>query len=179
MLAMLALGPGAAAARAADCRYDVADVALAPRYADYPAALRRPTPPAPPLLASREARLFRTVLRDAAAAGPNFAGHYTVAAWGCGAACTSAAIVDAVSGRVVFPDAIGDIAGSHVAGREPDGAEPAYDSLRFRPDSRLLIVLGAPGEDDAREGVAFYVWTGYGLKLIRFAPRAALCGPRG
>ena len=178
-LIILGLGTGSAAARGTDCEYDVGNAPVAPRFADYPAAHARLTRPAPPLLASREARLFRTVIRDAAAEGPDFAGHYTIAVWGCGASCTSAAIVDAVSGRVVFQDAMSDIAGSHVAGREPDGTEPAYVSLRFRPDSRLLIVLGAPGEDDARDGVAYYVWTGTGLTQLRFYPRAMLCGSPG
>lgn len=88
-------------------------------------------------------------------------------------------MVDARSGRVVFPDAMQDVSGVHVAGREPDGTEPLYYNLRFRRDSRLLVVLGAPGEDETREGVAFYVWTGAGLKLLRFVPRAALCGAPG
>ena len=116
------------------------------------------------------------MIRDAAAQGPNFADHYTVAVWGCGASCTSAVVVDARSGRVFFPDAINDIAGTHVADREPNGAEPTYNSLRFRADSRLLVVLGAPGENDARDGVSFYVWTGSRVKQLRFVPRAVLCG---
>ena len=154
----------------------MANAPNAPRFAEYPAPPRRPTRPAAPLLASREARLFRTVIRDAAAKGPNFAGHYTVAVWGCGASCTSAAIVDAITGKVFFSAAISDIAGTHVAGREPNGAEPTYYSLRFRPDSRLLIVLGAAGEDAARDGVSYYVWTEPGLKQVRFFSRAMLCG---
>ena len=168
-------GAGAAAADKADCEYDLANVPSAPRFTDYPAAPRHPMRPAVPLLASREARLFRTVIRDAAAAGPNFAGHYTVAVWGCGASCTSAAIVDARSGQVSFPDAMNDIAANHVAGREPNGSEPTYYSLRFRPDSRLIAVLGAPAEDSAREGVAFFAWTGASLTPVRFVPRATLC----
>ncbi len=157
----------------------MADVASAPRFSDYPVAAHRPTRLAPPRLASAEARLFRTALRDAARQGPNFAGSYTVAVWGCGASCTSAAIVDARSGRVFFPDVMNDIAGTHVSGRAPDGAEPAYDSLRFRADSRLLAVLGAPGENAARDGVSFYVWTGATMTPLRFVARDALCGSQG
>ena len=35
-------------------------------------------------------------------------------------------------------------------------ANQDFFMLRFRRDSRLMIVLGAPKEDDAREGAAFY-----------------------
>ena len=172
-------GIGAVAAHDAACEYDLANVPNAPRFADYLAPTNWRTHPARPLLDSHQARLFRTVIRDAAAQGPNFAGNDTVAVWGCGASCTSAAIVDARSGRVFFPAAISDIAGNHVAGRDPDGAEPAFNSLRFRPDSRLLAVLGAPGEDESREGVSFFVWTGAALQPLRFIPRASLCGAPG
>jgi len=34
-------------------------------------------------------RTFRTAITDAARKGPNFAGHYTVAEWGCGSGCMS------------------------------------------------------------------------------------------
>lgn len=37
---------------------------------------------------------------------------------------------------------------------EPSG-DRSYNSLRFRLDSRLVMVLSAPNDDEAREGVAF------------------------
>jgi hypothetical protein len=40
--------------------------------------------PANPLLETRFARLYRTNIRNAAKEGPNFAGHCTIAEWGCG-----------------------------------------------------------------------------------------------
>jgi hypothetical protein len=112
------------------------------------------------------------MLREAAAKGPNFAGHYTVAVWGCGSACTDFGIVDAKSGQVFFaPDLRGISAVSVI---EPGDQEPQYNSLRFRADSRLLVVIGAPREDEAREGVAFYEWTGSGLKPLRFVSRGQI-----
>jgi hypothetical protein len=47
------------------------------------------------------ARRFQTVLRQQAAAGPNFAGHITVVTWGCGTQCRDHYLVDARSGRVI------------------------------------------------------------------------------
>src|SRR5262245_16415153 len=40
------------------------------------------------------AKEFRTVLQQELAKGPNFAGHYRVAAWGCGSSCTMFAVID-------------------------------------------------------------------------------------
>jgi hypothetical protein len=38
-----------------------------------------------------------------AASGPNFAGHYTLARWGCGAGCVTVAVIDMTTGAVQFP----------------------------------------------------------------------------
>lgn len=48
-----------------------------------------------------EARMFRTKIIEAAQQGPNFAGHYTVATWGCASGCQQHAVVDAQSGNIV------------------------------------------------------------------------------
>jgi hypothetical protein len=71
---------------------------------------------------SRLARAYRTRLREGVKAGPNFAGHFTLVAWGCGSSCQEWAIVDARTGRV-FDWLV----------RSTAGAE-------FYPNSRLLIV---------------------------------------
>src|SRR5258708_19850026 len=39
-------------------------------------------------------RWYRTMIRRGAAKGPNFAGHYTIATWGCGTSCVSITIID-------------------------------------------------------------------------------------
>jgi len=46
---------------------------------------------------------FRTVLRDGASHGPNFAGAFTIVTWGCGSSCRMLAVVDGRSGRVYGP----------------------------------------------------------------------------
>lgn len=48
-----------------------------------------------------EARMFRTKINEALAMGPNFAGHYTVATWGCGSGCQEHAVVDAKTGNII------------------------------------------------------------------------------
>jgi hypothetical protein len=140
----------------------------APRFEDYAAKPAAPRKPAPVDLSShKEARRFRTMLREGAAAGPDFAGHYTIVGWGCGTSCLDFAIVDAANGRVFFPRELRTVSVDHV-GIGKDEKEADLDALRYRLDSTLLIVLGAPNEDLARDGIAYYRWTGTSLKLVRF-----------
>ena len=155
-----------------DCLTRLADVRNPPAFHDYPAVPARMRP-AKVQLTSPDARRMRTVLREGAAKGPNFAGHFSVVVWGCGSSCSDLAIVDARSGRVFFDESVDDISGVHV-GDEPGASDWA---ARFRLDSRLLAIVGAPNENDARDGVTFYEWTGARLKLLRFVPRKEACTP--
>ena len=71
--------------------------------AKYPTLAEFTGKPAAVNLAShKDARRFRTVLRQTAPAGPNFAGHMTVATWGCGTSCQMVALIDARDGTVHF-----------------------------------------------------------------------------
>jgi len=71
------------------------------------------------------AKMFRTQLKYAIAKGPNFAGHYTIAIWGCGTECQNYAIVDLKNGKVLFPKG--------EAGMTTEG-------LIFRLNSNLIIL---------------------------------------
>jgi hypothetical protein len=99
-----------------------------------------------------EAARFRTRLREAARNGPNFAGHYTVATWGCGASdCLSLAIVDENTGRVYFA---------------PDSVNYIY--VRFQRTSRLLVVdpriVDLTEQEVSGPRVEYwYVWDGRAL----------------
>jgi len=63
------------------------------------------------LSSNRYAKEFRTVLREGAKKGSNFAGHYTLVEWGCGSSCQSHAIIDTKNGKVFFPDKLLTTAG--------------------------------------------------------------------
>ena len=52
-----------------------------------------------PVLKDPDSRHYATRLRSAAHRQPNFAGHYVLTAWGCGASCVMAAAVDAKKSR--------------------------------------------------------------------------------
>jgi hypothetical protein len=74
-----------------------------PRFEDYPVLEKFKGRPAPVNLRSHpDARLFRTRLREAAKNKPNFAGHYILVTWGCGASCNTVALIDARTGKVYF-----------------------------------------------------------------------------
>jgi len=107
------------------------------------------------LSSDKQARKYRTILRDGAKSGTNFAGHYTIVIWGCGTSCQQFAIVDAQTGKVHFSTELPYVSW---------GGLEENSGLQFRPDSRLLVVYGhRMGEDPA--GVFFYEWDGNRLTL--------------
>src|SRR5579871_3265627 len=77
----------------------LAAAAEIPSFEQYKVANKFAGKPATPILRTRLQRNFRSMIVEAAEKGPNFAGHYTLAEWGCGAGCMSMAIVDNATGR--------------------------------------------------------------------------------
>lgn len=57
----------------------------------------------------------------------NFAGHYTIVEWGCGAACQQMAVVDRMNGSIIFSAIPFDTADGHCG-------------IDYKIDSRMLIV---------------------------------------
>ena len=147
------------------CIMSTATLEATLKFADYPARAWR-GPVARPRQDTRFARLFRTVLKQGAVKGPNFAGHMTIVEFGCGTSCVYWGLVDAKTGRVLAPDAA-PLTLMHVGD----------DALKYRLDSRLLLFAGAPQEDETREGVYAYVWTDKELKRVGFVPYAKACVP--
>jgi hypothetical protein len=154
-----------------NCLYSLNKAVDAPQFKDFPVLATSVLRPARPILSSQNAKEFRTILRAAAKTGPNFAGHYTIAVWGCGSSCTDSAIIDSTSGKVFFDSRLRDISGAYI----DDSNLPTYNSLRFRLDSSLLVVLGAPGENEKNDGIFFYEWTEGELKLLKFMPAESAC----
>ena len=130
------------------------------KFTDFAAAESFHGKPAKPILATAGQRMFRTAIRDAAAKGPNFAGHYTIAQWGCGSGCVSFVVVDAVSGKV-FPAPF-EMLGMPLADVE---GGPEYQAAVYRLKSRLLIADGCP--DDAKCGAYYYEWSDNKFKQLR------------
>lgn len=135
-----------------------------PKFEDFRVAEVFKGPRAKPLIETRLARLYRTTIRDAAKQGPNFAGRYAVAEWGCGSNCGGMAVIDEKTGNVyegpaqviTFPPMF----------HYPD--EHDQPASVFRLDSRLLVIHGCPGETGC--GSYYYEWTDSRLKLLRMLP---------
>ena len=142
-----------------------------PRFEDYPAVESFKGRPAPAVVSSGRARLYRTTIREQAREGPNFAGHYTVATWGCGTGCLQFAVVDARTGKVYFHPRAETVAGVTFQDEE---------RLQFRRDSRLFIVSGQLLARDGPEleGKFYYEWRNDRFRLLR-RRRVVIDGPPG
>ena len=120
---------------------------------------------AAPVLRTANQRMFRTMIRQGAAKGPNFAGHYTIADWGCGAGCVSIAVADAKDGRV-YDAPFQALSWSLVKYEDKIASNaPEFAPLEFHSDSRLLIARGCP--EDEHCASYFYEWAPPKFKLVR------------
>lgn len=98
--------------------------------------------------AQKQYREYRTRITDGAKSGVNFAGHYALVEFGCGAGCVTGYIVDVKSGEV------------HDLGY--GGEEQMYLSLDGKPNSRLLKASYSNGQC-VREAA---VWDGSHFQVI-------------
>ena len=117
-----------------------------------------------------QAHLYRTVIREAARSGPDFAGHYTIIRIGCGAATICVAIADAQTGKIYFPPELRSATALLV-----DTGAMEVATLNYRRNSRLLVVIGLPNEDPKKAGASYYLWRAGKLSLLHFTPAAKLC----
>jgi hypothetical protein len=124
------------------------------------------------------ARMYRTVLRREIAKGPNFAGHYRVAVWGCGSSCSMFAVVNLNTGRVITPEGFSHTSGVYF-GVENQKVFPKsqrdYWLFGFTKDSSLLVILGDLDEDENREGAFYFVLDHESLRLIHSTPVRKNC----
>ncbi len=134
-----------------------------PKFSDYDSNNRGSTPQKPALVdfnSNDRARTYKTVLTAAESNGPNFAGHYTIATWGCGTECQSIAVIDSLDGRVY------DGVGSQVG-------------MDYNINSKLLVVnppynIYELYNNDSKKWnpsltTRFYVWENNNFKLIKEA----------
>lgn len=140
-----------------------------PAFARYPTRVSK-SQPVGPEVRNGIARTYRTAIRNEAAKGPNFAGHYTLIEIGCGAATTCVAIADATTGKVHF---LSNLRSASSLMRDTGAFDLAR--LNYRVSSRLLIVAGEPSENENREGMSYYLWDGRKLRLVRYVSAKTLC----
>jgi len=181
----------AGSARAQPCTPLAAALAAAPKFEAYRVARPSLARPAPlDLRGNAAARRYRTALREAQREGPNFAGRYTIAGWGCGTGCLDWGVIDSASGKVTFDAGIRTLqnpaedwdrykkATEIYARRGANRAD--FDLLLFRRDSALLITLEPRIQDAAREGlardgIAYWRWNGRRFARVHFVPAKSIC----
>jgi hypothetical protein len=127
-------------------------------FGHYPAVADFKGIPDEPLLVTHRERNYRTQIREQARTGPNFAGHFTLAKWGCGSPCLAFVIINAKTGTVYDP-------GFSVACANENGMDASVD---YKLTSRLLITTGF--SEKAGCGTDFYEWDGKRLHRIHFGP---------
>lgn len=112
---------------------------------------------------------YRTRLREAARQRPDFAGHYVLALWSCGAECLMGAAVDVRSGHVAWLPG-GTIccwfSGSKTQARD-------INPVRYRLDSRLLVLNGLRHEREGDLGQHDYTIEGGRFVHLLDMPPAA------
>jgi hypothetical protein len=141
----------------------------APSFGDYPAANTQDMGSTPKLdlTTNTIAKTYRTVLRQEVPKGPNYDGHYRVAVWGCGASCAMFAVVNLRTGRVITAREFATVVGAHlVADDFLPGTRTGYWGFRYKNNSSLLVILGAPDEDESRTGAYYFALQSDRLHLI-------------
>ncbi len=118
------------------------------------------------LILGRADMEYRTRLRVAARQPPNFAGHYVLALWGCGMECAMGAAIDDRSGHVTW------LPGTVCCWLSAPGAmTPDAEPVRYRRDSRLLILTGLRNEHEGDWGEHYYTIDGNGFDHLLDVPR--------
>jgi hypothetical protein len=153
----------------------------APRFEAYAAKPYTGANAVPDVDSDPRSRRYRTQLRRWAREKPNFAGHYILATWGCGTGCTELAVIDAATGKVFHPP---EARANHIEDVDPDalveineGERRAdFGAMRYRADSRLLIVFGALNGRAENEGISWFVWEDDKLRRVRFVRKAPPAG---
>lgn len=130
-----------------------------PKFEDYKVKVSKTTPKLISFRGNRDARMFRTRLRQARKGGVNFAGHFIFAFWGCGTSCLQGAIINTKTGVVYFPKELGGMSFGFLGENDMP--------LQYQKDSKLFILNGTAGNAE-ENGKYYFVWQGTKFKKIKF-----------
>lgn len=146
----------------------------APKFTDFPSNIFTGINAAPKLTNDGTTRMFRSRLLEWSKEKSNFAGHYILASWGCGTDCTSIAIIDAQTGNIYHPAGAttNSAVNIHQKLLKDGDLWHGTGAIKFREDSKLLILIGMPEEEEKNRGVSYFIWDQNTLKRIRFVPKA-------
>ena len=127
--------------------------AESPPFGTYGVAVASRSRQADVQLSDDKSRKYADQLESGAGQKVNFAGHFVLAVWGCGASCVMGAAIDATTGVVSWLPFT-------VCCWSRDVTEP----LEFRADSRLLVVHGSRNEEGS--GTHDYLFNGHTFSLL-------------
>jgi hypothetical protein len=90
---------------------------------------------------------------------------------------------DAISGKVFHPSEarsnyIDDVDPDVLEDGQPGDRRADFGALHYRPDSRLLVLFGAPNGRVENKGISYFVWDHERLARIRFVRKAPLTHDR-
>lgn len=131
-----------------------------PQFDDFPVKDVFKGKPAKVKIVSPQDRKFSTRLHELNGKEPNFAGHYTLASWGCGSSCIQTVAIDAKTGNVVWLPFT-------VCCWDVDVNEP----IEFKRNSSLIVVHGSRNE--AGGGEYYYRLDGSAFVLVKAVEKAA------
>jgi hypothetical protein len=121
-----------------------------PKFEDFTVSdVYRGRPAAVDLRSDPLARRYRTRLRQGAAKGASFAGHYAVVTWGCGTSCERFALVDVRTGKAWISPT-----------RLSRGAQYRVDSGLFVLNPGNPAGAGECGSSDARPCTSYLMMSG-------------------
>ena len=116
------------------------------------------------LVLNRDDLPFKTRLRSAARnQKPNFAGHYILTSWGCGAECLMGAVIDAKTGKVYRLSFSICCWGADV--------DDKFNPIEFRRDSSLIVFSGLRNEKQDDDGTHFYQFENGRFVHLRSIPK--------
>ena len=143
-----------------------------PTFREYPSERVAVEPWKRPVFSSPRQRKFRTTIAGAARQGPNFAGTFAIALWGCGLSCRSIAVVDLETGRVFDGPFEYLSTDSDISYRDGQRSlTPSFKPIEYRAHSRLLIVRGCYSFwDHSNCALRYYDWNGTQFHLIKEFP---------
>jgi len=136
-----------------------------PKFSDYPATVEKARVKGVTFGENPSARAFGTRLTYAFDRGVNFAGHYILTGWGCGTGCTNAAIIEARTGDIIWPNQFANIDATY-------GDRYSDEQIEFRKNSRLLIIHGRPGsmkefKKVPPSGDHYFEWKNNRLRILK------------
>lgn len=103
-----------------------------------------------PLVLTRDDLMFKTRLKWATKnIKPNFAGHYILTTWGCGAQCLMGAVIDAKTGKVYWIE-------FSICCWWSSSLDDEIQPIEFRPESRMIVFTGFRNEKDGDNGTHYY-----------------------